>query len=297
MKIQQNNAANYLIKGVLLLMISIASILITSCQDPIVVQLNDDIPRMVVEGTLERKLGLADSAYQRIRLSLSQQYYNQARPQMLTDAQVVVSSADGRQTATFTYNSRDSVYETRNLSIRAGMGYTTRITWRGDVYESTEELVPGGTIDSIYTRVQTETLFQPGGIIVLIDYSDPAQFRNHYQLNLFRNGRNAITSDNGNQFTLLRNDEFFNGLKLRALPMNDEVVFVPGDTARAEVLSMTKPRYDFYFTAYSLNRPGGFANPPPAGLPSNVRNTTNADRFPLGYMGVGDVSRRTLIIR
>jgi hypothetical protein len=267
------------------------------CQDPIVVQLNDDIPRMVIEGALERKQGLPDSAYQKLVLRFSQQFYDQSRPRMITDAQIVVLSGDGRQTAVLAYNSRDSVYDTRNLVIRAGMTYTTRITWRGDVYETTDELMPGGRIDSIYTRTQVETLFQPGGIIVLIDYTDPVQFANHYQLRLLKNGRNTTISDGGNQFTLLRNDEFFNGLRIRALPVNDEVTFVAGDTAQAEVVSLTKPMYDFYFTAFSLNRGAGLFNPPPAGLPSNLRNTTSADRFPLGYMGVVDVTRRTLVIR
>lgn len=270
---------------------------LTGCQDPIVVQLNDDIPRMVIEGALERKQGLPDSAYQKLVLRFSQQFYDQSRPRMITDAQVAVLSGDGRQTAVLTYNSRDSVYDTRNLVIRAGVSYTTRVTWRGDVYETTDELVQGGRIDSIYTRTQVETLFQPGGTIILIDYTDPAQFANHYQLRLFKNGRNTTISDGGNQFSLLRNDEFFNGLRIRALPVNDEVIFAVGDTAVAEVVSLTKPMYDFYFTAFSLNRGAGLFNPPPSGLPSNVRNTTNADRFPLGYMGVVDIARRSLIVR
>ncbi len=281
----------------LITLASVISLFLTSCQDPIVVDLNNDIPRMVVEGTLERKQGLSDSAYQKIALRFSQQFYDQSRARMLTDAQIVVTSADGRQTATLTYNSRDSVYETRNLVIRAGVAYTTRISWQGDVYETTDELVPGGRIDSIYTRIQAETLFQPGGIIILVDYTDPGQFANHYQLRLLKNGRNTTLSDPGNEFTLLRNDEFFNGLRLRALPVNDEVVFAIGDTATAEVVSITKPMYDFYFTAFSLNRQGGLFNPPPSGLPSNIRNTTNADRFPLGYLGVADVARRSIVVR
>lgn len=276
---------------------AVALLSLAACQEPVVVDLDDDVPRLVVEGTLDRKLGVADSAFQTIRLTLSSQFYDQSAALPVSNATVRVRSADGLQDVAFVYNAQMARYETHLLPMRAGVEYTTSIEWEGDTYISTGSINPGGVIDSLYYRFQQETRRAPEGIVAYVDFTDPAEYANSYQFRLYKNGVNTITSDGGNARFLLRTDDLFNGQTLRNILVNDEIVFDPGDTITLEVAAFDKRAYDFYFTAYRVNRQGGQFGPPAAPLPSNVGNITAREKHPLGYIAFTDVSRRSVVVR
>jgi len=269
---------------------------LVSCQEPIVVDLDQDLNRMVFDGTLQYKPNLPDSSSQIIKINFNIDFYSSNRPQPVTDALVNVRSSDGLQDVNFVYSSADTGYITNQLALRPNIGYTTSIVWRGDTYVVSDSVILGGTIDSLFQLEQKETVFNKGGIVSVINYSDPGETQNFYQLVLFKNGKNTLLSQPANQFRLLQNDEFFNGSTLIGLIVNNDVVFDVGDTSRVEVRSLSKRMYEFYFTAYVVNRPGG-NNPPPAPLRSNVVNSTNPSKPPLGYLGVVHTVRKELIIQ
>lgn len=276
--------------------IAFLSLILVSCQEPIVVDLEQDLNRIVFDGSLEYKPNLPDSAFQKIKITFNLDFYSTSRPSPVIDATLIVRSTDGLQEATFTYSPTDTAYITNQLALRPNVGYTTTIVWGGDTYSVTDSIIIGGSIDTLYQQEQKETIFNKGGIVSVIDYTDPAQTRNYYQLVLFKNGINTLKSQPANQFRLLQNDDFFNGATLRGLIVNNDVVFEPGDTSRVEVQSLSQRMYEYYFTAFVVNRPGG-NNPPPAPLRSNVVNVTNPSKPPLGYLGIVHTTRREIVIR
>jgi hypothetical protein len=276
--------------------IAFLSLILVSCQEPIVVDLEQDLNRIVFDGSLEYKPNLPDSAFQKIKMTFNIDFYSTERPAQLTDASVIVRSSDGLQEETFVYSPADSAYITNQLPLRPNVGYTTTIVWGGDTYVVSDSIIIGGSIDTLYQQEQKETIFNKGGIVSVIDYTDPAETRNYYQLVLLKNGKNTLLSQPANQFRLLQNDDFFNGSTLRGLIVNNDVVFEPGDTSRVEVQSLSQRMYEYYFTAYVINRPGG-NNPPPAPLRSNVVNVTNPSKPPLGYLGIVHTTRREIVIR
>lgn len=276
--------------------ISFLSLFLVSCQEPIVEDLEQDLNRIVFDGSLEYKPNLPDSAFQKIKMTFNIDFYSTERPAQLTDASVIVRSSDGLQEETFVYSPADSAYITNQLPLRPNVGYTTTIVWGGDTYVVSDSIIIGGSIDTLYQLEQKETIFNKGGIVSVIDYTDPAETRNYYQLVLLKNGKNTLLSQPANQFRLLQNDDFFNGSTLRGLIVNNDVVFEPGDTSRVEVQSLSQRMYEYYFTAYVINRPGG-NNPPPAPLRSNVVNVTNPSKPPLGYLGIVHTTRREIVIR
>ncbi|MBL8005284.1 MAG: DUF4249 family protein [Candidatus Kapabacteria bacterium] len=283
-------------KNIHIFLFTLLSIFVVSCQDPIVVDLNQDLNRIVFDGNLQYKPNLPDSAFQKIKITFNIDFYSADRPTLVPDATVIVRSTDGLQEETLTFSVTDSGYVTNRLSLRPNVGYTTTIIWRGDTYTVTDSVIIGGNIDTLYQQEQKETVFNKGGIVSVIDYTDPAETKNFYQLVLFKNGVNTLSAQPANQFRLLQNDDFFNGATLRGLIVNNDVVFEPGDTSRVEVQSLSQRMYDYYFTAFVVNRPGG-NNPPPAPLRSNVVNVTNPSKPPLGYLGIVHTTRREIVIR
>lgn len=283
-------------KNIHILFFALASLLVISCQEPIVVDLDQDLDRIVFDGNLQYKPNLPDSATQKIKITFNLDFYSTLRPTPVTDATITVRSTDGLQEATFTYSAADTAYVTNQLPLRSNVGYTTTILWRGDTYTVTDSVIVGGSLDTLYQQEQKETVFNKGGIVSVIDYTDPAERKNFYQLVLLKNGVNTLSAQPANQFRLLQNDDFFNGATLRGLIVNNDIVFEPGDTSRVEVQSLSEKMYDYYFTAFVVNRPGG-NNPPPAPLRSNVVNVTNPSKPPLGYLGIVHTTRREIVIR
>ena len=272
---------------------------LSACQDVITVAVPSESPRLVIEGIIERKAGERDSAFQRIKLTQSISFFAGARPPLVRDADVTVLSSDGQETR-FAFSERDSAFVTTNLSVREGVGYRVRIRYEGDIYETAfDSARRGGTIDSIYARQRRTNAFDTTrGLTIAVDFTDPRETRNFYFINLFRNGRNALEIEPGNQFATIRSDEFFNGQTLRGLEPEDDIIFQPGDTALVKVISIGESLFEYLRALFIQTGQGGGGtfNPPPAPVRSNVINTTRRDRFPLGYFGVGSTSQRTLIV-
>lgn len=280
----------------LLLLLSLA---LSACQDVIDVALQSEPPRLVVEGIIERKAGERDSAFQRIKLTKSIEFFAGVRPPLVRDAQVSVISSTGEETR-FMFSERDSAFITNNLAVQENVGYKLRIRYNGDVYETGfDSARRGGTLDSVYARPRRTTPFDTTrGFTIAADFTDPADVTNFYFIKLFKNGRDALEIRPGNQFATIRADRFFNGETLRGLEPQANIVFQPGDTALVKVISIGESLFEYLRALFIQTQGGGGGtfNPPPAPVRSNVINLTNSERFPLGYFGVGWTSQRTLIV-
>lgn len=280
--------------------ILVGTLWLTACQDPIQLDLPTEAPRLVVEGIIERKIGAPDSAFQRIKLTKSVGFLSGIRPPLVRDAQVSVIRSDGVETP-FIFSERDSAYITNSLVVQENFGYRLRILYAGDVYETgLDSARRGGRLDSIYQKPRRTSPFgATRGLTVAVDFTDPADVRNFYFIQLFKNGRNALEIAPGNQFTSIRSDEFFNGETLRGLEPPGNILFQPGDTALVKVISISESLYEYLRALFIQTQGGGGGtfNPPPAPVRSNVLNRTNPERYPLGYFGVGWTAQRTLIIR
>jgi hypothetical protein len=278
----------------------ILTLALAACQDPINVNVPSESSRLVIEGIVERKAGERDSAFQRIKLTESISFFAGARPPLVRNAEVFVISSDGRETR-FTFSERDSAYITNSLAIRDGISYRLRVTYRGDVYETGGETARrGGRIDSIFQKQKRTNAFDTTkGIVVAVDFTDPADITNFYFIKLFKNGRDALEIEPGNQFATIRADEFFNGQTLRGIEPEDDIIFQPNDTALVKIISLNESLFEYLRALFIQTGGGGGGpfNPPPAPVRSNVTNITNSARFPLGYFGVGSTSQRTLIIQ
>jgi|GEM_PF-660207 hypothetical protein len=278
----------------------LCALLCAACQDVIDVTLQNDQPRLVVEGIIERKAGERDSAFQRIKLTRSIGFFDGVRPPLVRDAEVRIISSDGRQWR-LNFSERDSAFVTNNLVVEEKVGYKLQVQYNGDIYETGfDSARRGGTLDSVYARPRRASPFDTTrGLTIAADFTDPADVTNFYFIKLFKNGRDALEIRPGNQFATVRADKFFNGETLRGLEPQSNIVFQPGDTALVKVISIGESLYEYLRALFIQTQGGGGGtfNPPPAPIRSNVRNISNPDRFPLGYFGVGWTSQRTLIVQ
>lgn len=277
-----------------LLFFVIALLAISACEKVIEVDLNDQPPRLVIEGNIEAKLDAPDSSVQKIFLRTSANYFLNARTPVVNTATVKVLTEG--QEISFAYNPQDSSYTATNFTARVGATYTLQIDFNGERYEATETVPPFIAIDSLYFAFQEEGTFNDAGIIALIDFQDLADVQNYYWFRNFRNGISTFKVDPGNQFRALLRDQFFDGQKLTSLPPADnEAIYESGDTATVKLSSISKRQYEFLLALYISSPPGAF-DPPPAPLRSNARNVTNPTNAPLGYFGAIAVSTQTRIV-
>ncbi|PIO48789.1 MAG: hypothetical protein CMR00_02675 [[Chlorobium] sp. 445] len=276
------------------------SLALSACQDVIDVTLQSEPPRLVIEGIIERKAGEPDSAFQRIKLTKSIEFFAGVRPPLVRDAEVRVISSTGRETR-FVFSERDSAFITNDLVVQENVGYKLQVRYNGDIYETGfDSARRGGTLDSIYARPRRSSPFDTTrGLTIAADFTDPANTKNFYFIKLFKNGRDALEIRPGNQFATIREDRFFNGETLRGLEPQANIVFQPGDTALVKVISIGESLYEYLRALFIQTQGGGggIFNPPPAPIRSNILNLTDRDRFPLGYFGVGWTSQRKLIVR
>jgi hypothetical protein len=267
---------------------------ISACEKVIDVDLNDQPPRLVIEGNIEAKPDSPDSSVQKIFLRLSANFFLNARTPVVNTASVKVLS-DGLEVP-FAYNPQDSSYTATNFVARVGTTYTLQIDFNGERYEATETVPPFVAIDSLYFAFQEETTFADAGIIALIDFQDLGGVENYYWFRNFRNGVSTFKVDPGNQFRALLRDQFFDGQKLTSLPPADnEAIYETGDTATVKLSSISKRQYEFLLALYISSPPGAF-DPPPAPIRSNVRNLTNPSNAPLGFFGAIAASEQTRIV-
>src|SRR5690606_12658376 len=151
-------------------------------------------------------------------------------------------------------------------------------TPEGQAYQSNKELleeVP--PIDTIYAEFEEASLFnEDDGYFVSLSFSDPEGVKNFYRWRYYINGEKQSKPDD----IAILLDEYFEGDK--NLPVTFGYALLPGDTARAEQLSINEGAYDFLsLIAEQTADVGGPLDTPPAPIKGNVVNVENSNDYAL----------------
>jgi Domain of unknown function (DUF4249) len=269
------------------LSIFLTGAVIMSCQETVVLDIENSEPQVVIEGLI------TNSDLNFIKVTKSREFYDSGESEKVTDATVVVT-VNGEDNV-FVHNpDADPLYEgvylpPTGFAPSIGNTYHMSVIVEGEEYEAEETLLPVTTIDSLTVRLDEEEMVEPeveGRFYEVLFYAQEPQDRiDHYLFKFYRN--DTIVKDH-NEEIYFSEDKFL-GEEIDDLPVAS--YYAIGDTVRVEMYSLTRESYVFYADVFNLiNGDGGMFSPPP----SNPRNNISNDG--LGYFQVSAIDSETIIV-
>lgn len=266
-----------------------SALLLLSCEETIVLDLNQTQPRIIVEGLVSNQDGR-----QFVKVTRSVGFYDAGKPTPITTATVSVRDDLGNAFA-FAHNPTGEsklagyYYPVANFTGVIGRTYYLDLQVDNQTYQAQDQLMAVTTFDSIGYRLNEDQLEEPeeeGKIYELLLYAkEPQQSKDYYLFKFYRNDSLKVTNENEIYFT----DDVLLGERIDGLP--SPVFFGEQDTARIEMISLSRNGYLFYSDLVNLiNNDGGMFGPPPANPRTNLTNGA------LGFFQASAIEADTLLI-
>ncbi|HYW32262.1 MAG TPA: DUF4249 domain-containing protein, partial [Gemmatimonas sp.] len=226
---------------------------------------------------------------QRVRLTITQNVFDDSRPSPARGAVVRVVS-DGGTTTPFAERADSAgVYGAIGMRLERGSRLTLRITWQGDEYESSETVRPAVAMDSLFFLPDTRSS-TPAGLRATLAARDPAGTRNFYLWEQWVDGRRIIQPDSETFARVVASDELFDGGRVRSFQPY-AVTVDSGQLVRMRQLSISEQAYRFYQMLSEQTTNSGSPFGVPAGnVRGNIANLTRPERLGLGYFIVAEYS-------
>jgi Domain of unknown function (DUF4249) len=259
------------------LMLLSFSLVVTSCEKEITLDLNQEAPRLVFEGWITSGAGPYEIKVTRTANVFSNDNYGQ-----VTGANIIVTD-DAGNIDTLVETSPGH-YFTTTLQGQVGRTYTMTAVVDDETFVASCIMPRVNAIEGMFAFEQDSTYTFGAGTYVLSVATEPSGLGDYY---LFRFYRNDTLYDDASDY-LLFEDRFVDG---QQVPFPWPYQVETGDTAVAEIRSITKDAYEFYYTfVQSQFGSGGPFGAPADNLLGNVSNDG------LGFFGAYGLARDTLII-
>ena len=290
----------------LITILLLKSLLLTSCEDAIEVDINDDNAQLVVDAWINNK-----PETQTIKLRRTLPYFDNSFAPEVTGATVIVADSDSTLFV-FTDDNGDGNYTwtpSAGQTLNEEKDYALYIQLDGDEYISFSKMNRTMPIDSIHYEEREKLLGFPAGIYAQVYAVDPVGGGDVYWIKTFKNGQFLNKAQEMN----LAYDAGFPGGStdgvLLISPLRDLVnrfadteegaednLDVPpyaiGDTIRVEIHSLTLEAYYYLYEAQLQMTQGdnGIFSTPITNVPTNIfpRNE-NAKEDPVGFFCVSNV--------
>lgn len=261
------------------------TILFSSCEDVVQVDLNTAPPRLVIEASINWKKGTTGKE-QIINLSTTSDYYSKESPAVSGATVFIKNSAN----TTFVFGEKlnKGEYSCSNFKPVLNETYTLTVISNGQTYTATETLQPVAPITKIVQNNQ-------GGITgkrieVKTYFNDTPNVDNYYLYSYVYS-----TNVNSNYYT--DEDQFFQGNEFFSISQNEDLK--AGDKIEITHLGISKTYYNYMSVLISItgNSNGGPFQSPPATVRGNIINTTNFDNYALGYFSLSETDSRIYTIQ
>ena len=272
-------------KSINLILVLLATFLISSCEDVIQVDLKTETPRLVIEASINWYKNTAGNS-QKIKLSTTTNYYNPAAP-IVSGATVFITNSDNA-IFNFIETPETGEYFCNNFIPKINETYTLNIKSGGETYSATETLKSVAPINEIIQN--NKGGFTGNNIELKTYYTDPANETNYY---LYKyNYSHQIT-----QNYYADEDTFFQGNTFFSISQSDKLKV--GDEVKVTHYGISKLYYNYINVLVSIagGSGGGPFQSPPATVRGNIINTTNKDNFPLGYFSLSEADIKSYVIK
>ena len=262
------------------------SVLFSSCEDVIDVDLNNAEPKLVIDGIIKWQKGTT-GAEQVIKLSLTNDFFT--NDILAANGASVTITNSLNETFIFLEDGVTGNYICNNFNPVIGETYSLVVVYNGELYSATNTFVAGPPI----LNVQQEIAQGFGGedeIEIKYFFQDNGSEDNYYLLGV-KNPNKQIP-----EFGVV-SDEFFQGNLMFGFYGSSETE--SGITLKLSVQGITFGYYN-YMNILTTIAGSGTGNPfatPPATLRGNIINQTNSDNFPLGYFHLSEIDEIDYLVQ
>lgn len=276
-----------------LLIITIASLILSSCEDVIDVKLDQGETLLAVDGRVTDDTTVN---YQ-VKLSQTIPYFDNKVSPSVSGAFVEIKDFDEMGTLITTDTLQEQIqgsgiYISSKLKGKTNHKYILTVRAMGEEYKAETYIKRIPETDSLTYIYKEQTNFNDAGYYIKYYGPEPVGKGDYYRFKTYNNGwfendpsRLAFTSDefvDGNYIT---------GPELNILP------YSLYDTVKLEFLSLTKDEYYFLNELYyQVNNGGPFANPP-ANVRTNIFNINPNRKKAVGYFGGNGIRTTTIVIK
>jgi hypothetical protein len=264
-----------------------------ACQDIIILPLNDQQARVVIEGLISNRVGS-----QSVRVSESLNYYDTIGTPPIKDAEVSLLTVEGQLIEAFSYSEIDSAYvPSPQFVAEIGMEYILQVIAKGEIYQAAGQIIRNANLDSIYylSKEQLEVIGQnvfDGDYFLFVDGSLNSEMVEYFRLTVTVN--DTLRNSRGDIANSILSSEFF-GSEFQFLPVPGD--FVAQDSIHLELYSLNEDIFQYYqeFTNLLFND-GGVFSPPPVNPTTNIINITAVKNYALGYVQFSAIIEKDLYI-
>lgn len=274
-----------------ILLILVFAAVLVSCEETIKLDLKQTPPTVVIEGLVTNRAGM-----QRVKVSMTADFYSSSKTPRVTDATVLVTDDQGNEFP-FVHNPNnvndlDGIYvpQDENFAGLVGRKYTLTVVVNGKTYTATDDLASVIPIDSLKYRLNEDEAEDPKDFgkahEVLIYAREPQDETNFYLFKFYRNDSLKYYNDTD---IYISDDEY---LAEKIDGIETPIYYAPGDVARVEAYSLSRGGYVFYYDLNSIlnNDAGGMFGPVPASPRTNLSNGA------LGFFQVSAVNTASITI-
>lgn len=247
-----------------------------SCQKVIDVDLNEANPQIVIEGNYR-----AEDSTVLVRITLTSSYFNSDPSPIIETAAVTITDANG--TPTNVPYIGNGYYELNNYVPQFNSTYYLTVSYDGKQYLAESVMSAPVQLDPITFDSIPSFFGNDGGYVVYLNFNDPVDTVNFYQIVLSQNGQ---VWDGLDQF-FTQDDQFTDGNYVQR-PLFGQEFYHTGDTAGMELRTIDEKIYHYVNEAQSVAQQS-------SGAPANP--TTNWNNDALGYFSAYSSSRQSVLIQ
>ncbi|MBT8244194.1 DUF4249 domain-containing protein [Winogradskyella sp.] len=254
-------------------------IFITSCEDVIEVNLNETLPRLVIDAGINWFKGTPGNE-QSISLSLTAPFFDD-NVMPANGAIVSISDTNGN-IFDFTEDGNTGIYRNSNFIPVIDGTYTLSVAYDNEFYTATESLKSVVPIDFVEQR--DDGGFLGEDIELKAFYTDPANIENYYFFEFISDIPAIPTLE-------VYEDRFTDGNQIFGFYTEEDLEV--GDEVTIRNYGVSEQFYNFMFTLLlqGSEEGGGPFETQPATVRGNCINETNPDNFPFGYFRLSEVDQ------
>ncbi len=239
---------------------------LVSCEETVQLDLDQAPNKLIIEAFVTNQPG-----QQFVRVSRSVEFYQPIRSTPVTNA--VVTLEDNMGTVVdFLQGSQVGLYLPPVSFVgQVGNSYHLSVSVDNQVYEAEDQMMPVTSIDSLGYEINEDEMKDPKDenkfYEITLFAKEPQETKDYYLFKFYRNGEQVVGFNNDIYFS----DDTALGESINGLP--SPVFYSQSDTARVNMLSLTRAGY-LFFNDLSLliNNDGGMFGPPPANPRTNFSN-------------------------
>jgi hypothetical protein len=274
-----------------ILIIAAIAITLTSCEEAIILDLDQTPSKIVIDGLITDRPGR-----QSIKVTRSAPFYSSGKTPRVTTAIITVTDDLGAEFI-FAHNPNNHP-DSSGIYIPAtpfagevGRTYTLHAEVEGAMYEASDKMVDVIPMDSLAYRLDEDEQEEPdiaGKFYEILMYAkEPQDQTNYYLFKFYRNDSLTYNDDTDIYYS----DDKFLGESINGVA--SPIFYAMLDTARVEMYSISRVGYIFYDDLSGLlnNDGGGMFGSIPAGPRSNLTNGA------LGFFQVSALKDAELILK